>query len=858
MAQHTTQNGNGSPSRNGPGPDRVGPVVLGLTTPLGFAPGDLTSPARAAEAHALVDVHLDRNVTELRIHGVAGSNGPTMLEHPVSVQVAGDRKSGFHRRWTWAGKDSASAPWRLEAYSWGGLTEGRLASASWLLLGPFMLYNVAHFMLPAHARVNGRRDVADAVLRLIALSATLQLVTALVGMLLDTAALQAGGRHRLPALLEWPDGVRATVSLLAVLLAVTVLALISIHTTNYYEERGQKHPIDHETQEEFRRSWPLTDPRFWDGKEVVDRQRALHIAVTCAWVTIIAAVLGPSGWWHRMCLGAGALVLLGSAVLTASQHTDRFTIRHKPDEPPMPRRRRFAAWLHDPIGTPQRRIGLIVVAATVTVLTLGVDAVDGTWTGRYYVTEHLCTFWLWLIAIQLGLLAALGLRVWRTAPGRSDHDPGPGPFLRGHLSTVFVALAVLLGGVLSAVVAIGFARLFGDPVPSGQGGAASAVVVPWPLYAFAAAPLVIPAAAILAVILLFVRFCTQRSHYYNQVDMAYPKPRASAETNRRKIATAWAAADLADHVGWVVAVVTASGWAVVASIAHALAQGRGGLGGVPDKVVSTGSLLAVLIAGSLVALLRSAYAGSARRREIGSVWDVGTFWPRAAHPLAPPCYAERAVPEVVDRIRELTGRIPGHPDDPTRTSANGLTVPAGPVLLTGYSQGSILAPAVVAQLPPDARRDVALLTLACPARRLYGRAFPDFFGPEQLRVLATLMTGKDGVRRWTNVVRRSDYIGSWVGRCEPRATTAVAGLEDVDKWIDDPVALVPDDHPRPAIHRHSGWWPDPQVCEHAERLADLIDPGGAPGAGARPVPFPEDLYCGRQIASAVRSLANGR
>ena len=556
----------------------------------------------------------------------------------------------------------------------------------------------------------------------------------------------------------------------------------------------------------------MTDPRFWDGKEVVDRQRALHIAVTCAWVTIIAAVLGPSGWWHRVCLGAGAVVLLGSAVLTASQQTDRYTVRHKPDEPPISGRR-FAAWLRDPIGTPQRRIGLIVVAATVTVLTLGVDAVDGTWTGRYYVTEHLCTFWLWLIATQLGLLAVLGLRVWRTAPGRSDDDPGPGPFLRGHLSTVFVALAVLLGGVLSAVVAIGFARLFGDPVPSGQGGAASAVVVPWPLYAFAAAPLVIPAAAILAVILLFVRFCTQRSHYYNQVDMAYPKPRASADTNRRKIAAAWAAADLADDVGWVVAVVTVSGWAVVASVALALDRGRGGLGGITDKVVSTGSLLAVLIAGGLVALLRSAYAGGARRREIGSVWDVGTFWPRAAHPLAPPCYAERAVPEVVDRIRELTGRIPRrtrmtHPGPPR----NGLTVPAGPVLLTGYSQGSILAPAVVAQLPPDARRDIALLTLACPARRLYGRAFPDFFGPEQLRVLATLMTGKDGVRRWTNVVRRSDYIGSWVGRSEPGATTAVAGLEDVDKWIDDPVALVPDDHPRPVIHRHSGWWPDPQVC----------------------------------------------
>jgi hypothetical protein len=482
------------------------------------------------------------------------------------------------------------------------------------------------------------------------------------------------------------------------------------------------------------------------------------------------------------------------------------------------------------------------VAAAVTVLTLGVDAVDGTWTGRYYVTEHLRAFWFWLIVIQLVLLVVLGLLVRRTAPGRSDDDSGPGPFLRGHLSTVFVALAVLLGGVLSAVGAIGFARLFGDPVPSGQGGVVNAVVVPWPLYAFAAAPLVIPAAVILAVIPLWVTFGRSRGDYEDLVDRDYTPPSTSAKSNRRTIAAAWAAADLADHVGWVVAVLTVSGWAVVGSVALALYRGRGGLGGITDKVVSTGSLLAVLIAVGLVALLRSAYAGGARRRAIGSVWDVGTFWPRAAHPLAPPCYAERAVPEVVDRVRELTGRIPVHPHDPSRTSVAGLTVPAGKVLLTGYSQGSILAPAVVAQLPPDARRDLALLTLACPARRLYGRAFPDFFGPEQLRVLARLMTEEDGVRRWTNVVRRSDYIGSWVGRHEPSATTAVAGLKDVDKWIDDPVALVPDGHhPRPVIHRHSAWWPDPQVCRHATDLVDLLDPPlgppAAPGTGFRREPL---------------------
>jgi hypothetical protein len=63
------------------------------------------------------------------------------------------------------------------------------------------------------------------------------------------------------------------------------------------------------------------------------------------------------------------------------------------------------------------------------------------------------------------------------------------------------------------------------------------------------------------------------------------------------------------------------------------------------------------------------------------------------------------------------------------------------------------------------RGDVALLTLACPVRRLYGRAFPAYFGGDQLAALAEMLdaggrAGADG--RWKHLCRRSDYIGSWV------------------------------------------------------------------------------------------------
>ena len=110
-------------------------------------------------------------------------------------------------------------------------------------------------------------------------------------------------------------------------------------------------------------------------------------------------------------------------------------------------------------------------------------------------------------------------------------------------------------------------------------------------------------------------------------------------------------------------------------------------------------------------------------------------------------------------------------------------MPAGPVLLSGYSHGSVIASAVIAQLPRDVRGDVALLTLACPLRRLYGRAFPAYFGGDQLAALAEMLdaggrAGADG--RWKNLCRRSDYLGSWVFHDpEPRSDAAyLAGHVD--------------------------------------------------------------------------------
>ena len=63
--------------------------------------------------------------------------------------------------------------------------------------------------------------------------------------------------------------------------------------------------------------------------------------------------------------------------------------------------------------------------------------------------------------------------------------------------------------------------------------------------------------------------------------------------------------------------------------------------GLLHQIATVVSLLTVALAGYLVGLLRAAYSNPAQRKTIGALWDVATFWPRAVHPFAPPCYGER-------------------------------------------------------------------------------------------------------------------------------------------------------------------------------------------------------------------------
>ncbi|HEV7629260.1 MAG TPA: hypothetical protein VGO89_22430, partial [Streptomyces sp.] len=119
---------------------------------------------------------------ELLVHGVGGTSPQEMLGDPRIERITGDTTAAVYRR-----TDDVDAETRPEdytdkpvpeAYSWCNLTSGNGARALWLILLPFMVANLAHWMRPA---AHGRRlavRMHGVLVRLIALSLTVLLVAA--------------------------------------------------------------------------------------------------------------------------------------------------------------------------------------------------------------------------------------------------------------------------------------------------------------------------------------------------------------------------------------------------------------------------------------------------------------------------------------------------------------------------------------------------------------------------------------------------------------------------------------------------------------------------------------------------------
>ena len=163
-------------------------------------------------------------------------------------------------------------------------------------------------------------------------------------------------------------------------------------------------------------------------------------------------------------------------------------------------------------------------------------------------------------------------------------------------------------------------------------------------------------------------------------------------------------------------------------------------------------------------------------------------------------------------------------------------------MLSGHSQGSVLAVATVLQMPQQARDGTALLTYGSPLRRLYARAFPTYFNETVLAQVGRALADPDGQPRWTNLWRRTDPIGGHVdteglggralGRAKvPGALAAQDGADPAgriahcaDVRLVDPVGFDPEpgDMVAPVIQGHSNYQISPGFAEAVKGLNDRL------------------------------------
>ncbi|MEV6785830.1 hypothetical protein AB0M96_26030, partial [Streptomyces sp. NPDC051098] len=366
-------------------------------------------------------------------------------------------------------------------------------------------------------------------------------------------------------------------------------------------------------------------------------------------------------------------------------------------------------------------------------------------------------------------------------------------------------LACALGGVMTGGVAQRVADWLDGPGTPGMDGEGT---IPGPPVLLSWQASVIPVLLVLLLApaaVLGIRTWLTGRRLAAGVEEEYDADRPDSGRTRQ-IAGTRARAGLTDDAPWLVGIVSGAtlllgAGAVVGAWAGGAVPGEAfaGSGGFVESAADTAQSLGSWLIGFGFILFvtwgRRAYRDASARRTIGILWDVGTFWPRAAHPFAPPCYAERAVPDLTWRMCTWTERTGGR------------------LVISGHSQGSVLAASAVWQLPPETRRRVALLTYGSPLERLYGRWFPAYFGPTALREL------RGELDCWRNLWRITDPIGG------PVRVPAEGDHPDVDRAaLKDPLIYGRSrQHPLPEpILGHSDYQADPAFRTERQELLDRI------------------------------------
>ncbi|MFI6285108.1 hypothetical protein ACIBCM_10165 [Streptomyces sp. NPDC051018] len=701
----------------------------------GGTPGN--GSADASEWGAVRPGAIEPLTLELVVEGTRGASPQELLGDPAAVQISGDRRARLHRRPADADAEQHPEDYQggrpvTEVYSAGARAGDGPVRALWLLVLPFLLVNLAAWMGPgAPGGPHPRRTRAHGVLtRLLAAALTVQLFTAVVTVFMDLTVWQCAltsadcSREHpwIRRLDPADDGFVMTGPALAVgvfpgLLLIALLTRVGRRTW-FRTEAVRPAPAPAGGSNDS--GVPLAAPGMWYGRRQVLRLVAGHFTLALVTLTVpfLAVLLGsgvsPAGGSGAVGVaGAGVAGLAGFITLLTVLEIARAGRGTRLDERSLTR----ARWL------PTAAIVLFLTAVALSWTVPGTDIPAG---GHLPGVRPLSSA---VPVVEVALVAGLFL----CRPARSSRGSGRGVLL-GCGGPVVALLACWLATVLSAVPAVATANLLGGRTAAGVEDIEG---VPVFQHIAALGPLLLVYVALpLALAINALRRRTARRLHF-EVERDY-RGEAADRLRSEEITAARGSAALTGTAPLVLGLMGGAALVHLLLITFAVFDPVPARPGT-ETLTQVGVWLGAPLAALLVTAGWAAYTWPAARRSVGVLWDMSTFWPRAAHPFGPPCEAERAVPDLQWRMMSW------------------MRATGGRLLLSGHGHGSVLAAAAAFQLEPRYRRRVSLLTSGSPLARIHGRWFPACFGPDQLRTL------NDGLSGWRNLWRHTDPIGGPVG-----------------------------------------------------------------------------------------------
>lgn len=572
--------------------------------------------------------------------------------------------------------------WDVKAYHWGSLTSKSSLTAFWILLAPFAMANVAGWMTESP-------NVWSRIwIRVAGLSLTGIFFAQAANMTFDipiSTGMSATG-------VVW-------LFYAATILLVLGLGLLSTQSTFASLGLGARlrflfSPTIASMNPSFQGpDW--TDPaagaqlvgsQMWGKHSILHRLRRLHLCFGMAVLAVVAARAVDA-----RPVEATAAILGGIALV-------------------------MLAFTSGPTATNRVVLGITAAAPLAGVAVLGWSfwslATGDISSGPHNISDDL-TFEMALI---LGVAAGLGL-IGEMVKGR---------FTRGWVPMGLLAVAALIGGTLGltgAMLVETYLTEAGDTSETFSAGAAFVTVAMFGL--------VVLMVLVFALSTLFPTGTEDESIARRAILRArYVLAAAGAYGAAIGVLAAWLACSGGE--GCSQRNIVMPGWITEDP------QNLTVLLGLPfDPASLVGWAKILMVAVPSVLIVRSIVGGLLNgqdsRRQVGILWDLGSFWPRWFHPLGPPAYG----PNAVNRLQTTLDQ-------------------EKPDVLAAHSQGSLVSAVAISLLDTDTTPTM-FITYGSQIGNLYPSLFPSVGFDALVSSVSSQVEG-----RWINLWRPTDIVGGQV------------------------------------------------------------------------------------------------